>query len=232
VQSWVVTTRCLTGRNDSEITDGPPAFGPALSRQDKRLRVGSPPSMGYPDDCSEERPSLRLLPLCQVGMRELRWQSLGRPPRLCADYETGRNEPDRHAEQEGEERGGSEAADNSHEQRPPTQRLRKRVGRAIQENRGTGGQGQKRHAENEAQLVIIANEVHLLDNGQFMIVGGGNQHNFEYASDHNSGDEKNSRKREALWAEQEVLAGSPAVRTSTTTKPPEVLASRSGDLTP
>jgi hypothetical protein len=34
------------------------------------------------------------------------------------------------------------------------------------------------------------------------------------------------------WAEQEVLAGSPEGRTSTITKPPEVVASRAGDLTP
>src|SRR5208282_2286510 len=34
------------------------------------------------------------------------------------------------------------------------------------------------------------------------------------------------------WAEQEVLAGSPAGRTSTIAKPPEVVASRAGDLTP
>jgi hypothetical protein len=34
------------------------------------------------------------------------------------------------------------------------------------------------------------------------------------------------------WAEREVLAGSPAGRTSTTTKPPEVVVSRAGDLTP
>ena len=36
----------------------------------------------------------------------------------------------------------------------------------------------------------------------------------------------------SVWAEQEVLAGSPAGRTSTITTPPEVLASRSGDLRP
>ena len=34
------------------------------------------------------------------------------------------------------------------------------------------------------------------------------------------------------WAEQEVLEGSPAGRTSTITKPPEVVVSRAGDLTP
>ena len=34
------------------------------------------------------------------------------------------------------------------------------------------------------------------------------------------------------WAEQEVLAGSPAGRTSTITTPPEIVASRAGDLTP
>jgi hypothetical protein len=34
------------------------------------------------------------------------------------------------------------------------------------------------------------------------------------------------------WAEQEVLAGSLAGRTSTITTPPEVLARRSGDLRP
>jgi hypothetical protein len=34
------------------------------------------------------------------------------------------------------------------------------------------------------------------------------------------------------WAEREVLAGSSAGRTSTITTPPEVLASRSGDLRP
>ena len=34
------------------------------------------------------------------------------------------------------------------------------------------------------------------------------------------------------WAEQEVLAGSPAGRTLTITKPPEVVVSRAGDLTP
>ena len=34
------------------------------------------------------------------------------------------------------------------------------------------------------------------------------------------------------WAEQEVLAGSPAGRTSTIAKPPEVVVSRTVDLTP
>ena len=34
------------------------------------------------------------------------------------------------------------------------------------------------------------------------------------------------------WAEQEVLAGSPVGRTPTIAKPPEVVASRAGDLTP
>ena len=38
-------------------------------------------------------------------------------------------------------------------------------------------------------------------------------------------------EREARRAEQELLAASPAGRTSTITKPPEVLVSRSGDLT-
>jgi hypothetical protein len=36
----------------------------------------------------------------------------------------------------------------------------------------------------------------------------------------------------SLRVEQELLAGSPAGRTSTITKPPEVLVSRAGDLTP
>jgi hypothetical protein len=39
-------------------------------------------------------------------------------------------------------------------------------------------------------------------------------------------------EREARWAEQELLAGFPAGRTSTIATPPEVLVSRSGDLTP
>jgi hypothetical protein len=34
------------------------------------------------------------------------------------------------------------------------------------------------------------------------------------------------------WAEQEILVGSPAGRTPTITTPPEILASRSGDLRP
>ena len=40
------------------------------------------------------------------------------------------------------------------------------------------------------------------------------------------------RRGKPLGAEQELLAGSPAGRTSTITTPPEVLVSRAGDLTP
>jgi uncharacterized protein (DUF433 family) len=55
VQSWVVTTRCLKGQNDSEITDGPPAFGPALSRQDLLELLASGMSI---EDIIEDHPDL------------------------------------------------------------------------------------------------------------------------------------------------------------------------------